>query len=194
MFRVQRGWSHLVGAIGTTSFDGDQMVQTQNPFTYAGASKALPGAPPISNLTMQFQFTEMAGLGTYAVTLHGAAGKPKVGLQLQGGSIQLLLGNSDPIPTYLGIYTDVPSATRLVHLTVDALGNPSLWIDGIAIPLVLSVPIAALPLGPVNSIVVFSVNAAAGPARVATYDYLFVDNVVRPPTTIFCCPGGTPAA
>lgn len=188
------GWSVAYGPLGTTTFDGDQMVQTAGPSTYAAAGKALPGVPPVTNLTLQFQFTEAAGPGvrTYSVQANGAAGKPRISLQLQAGVIQLLLGTTDPIPTWTGVYAVVPSAVRLVHMTVDGGGTPTLWIDGVSIPLAAGGLLPAVPIGPVNSITVTTV-IGPGLAATATYDWLFFDTVVRPPTTIFCCPGGSPA-
>ena len=191
----QGGWSGWVlGGGGSTTFDGDQLVQTVTGITFAGAQKLLGALPPVATFTMQFKYMQSVLPGEIEIYMIGADGKNKVTLILtSGGSITIRIGNADPTPHFTGVFTSIPGADRIVHMTADAFGVPSLWIDFAPVPLVASGVVPAFGGNTPNTMVVALGNGILVNTIVGKVDYLFVDTAIHAPTTIFCCPGGSPA-
>jgi hypothetical protein len=183
-----------LGGGGSTTFDGDQLVQTVTGITFAGAQKLLGALPPVATFTMQFKYMQSVLPGEIEIYMIGADGKNKVTLILtSGGSITIRIGNADPTPHFTGVFTSIPGADRIVHMTADAFGVPSLWIDFAPVPLVASGVVPAFGGNTPNTMVVALGNGILVNTIVGKVDYLFVDTAIHAPTTLFCCPGGSPA-
>jgi len=199
------GWANgAQGPIGTSSFDLDKLVQQAASNTFAQAQKLLGGAPPVADYTLQFRFMEApvapAGSRAYTVDLWGGDGKTKGTVSFQAttgsptGSVLVRIGAGDPAPAFVGVWTQLPGSTRLVHMSVDLFGVPTLFMDGVNIPLVPAGLAVAVAGGTPNTISAITNGAGPGkPALVAKYDWLFVHLAQTPPSEVFCCPEGGPS-
>jgi len=189
------------GPIGTSSFDGDMLVQTAVGNTFAEAEAPLPGPPPVTDMTLQFRFQEApaapAGFRVYDVTLVGADGKTKINVSLQGATVLVRVGPGDPLTGYTGTWhggEPTPGAVHHVHLAVDGSGDPTLYIDGLPILLFEGGLVPAVAGYTPNVVAVQTNGAGPGkPALTAKYDWIFVHGAATVPSVVFCCPEGGPA-
>lgn len=189
------GWTVLT-APPTVSFDGDQMVMGRvEPDIGGDAFKALSMPMPAAGFTVQFKFNEQAmaipGFDqSYEVNFSDGTGLITCKVRLLGGGVLTVnLGG----PQFTGAWTPLgSSAPHVVHFTYDGV-TPLLFIDGI--PIALG-PIAPAPLSQAPSSVLASITKVAAPIPpgdgIGAFDWIFAASGVLPPSTVFCCPGGTP--
>ena len=178
---------------GQVSFGSDQMsFDMIAPNNAPGAKKSIALAS-VNDITLQYTFAEFptpTGLGnsfyeTYVVTA-GIVEAAFVSLVDDGfvvvGAGPVANGNS-----YFGNWTP-NNGTHKVHLTVDGAGNPTLWIDGVLIPLTLNGPFGFF-LGsmPANVVTFFAGAGLSFPVS-SPVDSVFVASGNYPPTQEFCCP------
>lgn len=166
------------------SFDADD-------FPIAAKALANPLAT-IMGLSGQFEFTEYPtppnANTAYQVIVSNFDGSEVLFVSLFGdGSVLIQAGNPASIPTYIGVWTP-NGGTHVVHFSVDGAGVPTLYIDGVPIPMPF---IANLPsfgsLYPVNSITYGGGSGDATPA-VSPLFGLFLTAGAVGPSTEFCCP------
>jgi hypothetical protein len=160
------------------------------------AEKPLNMPMPASGFTLNFKFYEMpmAVVGSdqqYQVYLSDAAGLVTGGVLLGGdGVLAVELGATLRM---LGSWTPLgSSAPHVVHLTYDGT-TPLLWIDG--------VPVALAPILPLGftrspSTMTAEIGKQGDPVPpgdgMGSFDWIFATTGILPPTTSFCCPGGSP--
>lgn len=204
----QGGWSFSPGVHPgpLTTFDGDQMVHTHSEKADIRAKKALGGPPLLTNFTLQFKFT--MGVGplhpgrSYDVILAGADSLMKFGVFMGedpaepgGGVFSVLIGVGAFIPVFRGNWTPLPGSTYQVHVSVDGAGVPTAFINGVAVPLV-SAPVGSsggVNAGPNVVVVRTTTYNDDAPLAEVKRDWVFVHDAPTPPTTVFCCPDGSPA-
>jgi hypothetical protein len=156
-----------------------------------GAKKSI-SLSSVNSLTAQWTFTEFptpTGLGNsfyeFFVVNAGLTEAIVVNLTDDGflfvsaGSV--LTGNG-----YFGNWTP-NNGTHKVHLTIDGTGTPTLWLDGVLIPLTLTGPFGIF-LGsmPANVVTVFAAAGLSFPFS-STISNIFLASGVLPPTKVFCC-------
>lgn len=150
------------------------------------AFHAVAGAPTLG-VTLQYRFAEIAGAPTinmdYVVGVIDSSGEGNPLVFLRGDGFVIVFRGA---VGYLGAWAPVGNgAVHVVHITVDGGGNPSLFIDGVFIP--LSAPGAVSP-------VVASPNQVGASilnddlSGQGSFDRIFVADGVYPPSTEFCCP------
>lgn len=179
---------------GTITFTPGLMTfNTTGASQVPGATKPLD-APLVSvfNLTGQFEFNEFATppvVGTaYDYFINNAALSQVVQVALLGdGNAIVTVGPPAGADLYLGAWTP-NNGSHEVHFTVDGIGVPRLWIDGVEIPLAFffNVPTFATDY-PTNSATVFMASGSAVAAS-ASYENLFLTTGQLALDTEFCCP------
>lgn len=160
---------------------------------FPGATKPLPASlPTVFGMSGRFSFTEYQTPPTantaYDLFFNNFDLSETLIVALFGdGNLTVQVGDPASAPQYNGIWTPNAGA-HVVDFSVDALGVPTLFIDGVSIPLVFfaNVPTFASLL-PADSVALFlgSGDAAAGSAPVTN---VFLTAGVTGPTTDFCCP------
>jgi hypothetical protein len=146
-------------------------------------SHALAGVPA-NTFTAQFLLQEIAAAPTankiYTFAIFDSLGNGIIQVALRGdGTLTVTVGAS----SYSGAWSPMSGATRQVHLTVDALGVPSLWIAGVSIPLA---PIAPLAVTSTPNTIELGIENDDEDGMGA-YDNVFVALGIFPPATVFCC-------
>ena len=181
------GWTIITPA-GTVVFDGEKMIMGSSGANPQGLATHVLTGVPARNVTFQFQLQEVAappsGNKLYSTGVFDAAANSIFAVVLFGdGTVGVAAG---PDLNYLGTWTPSSGGVRKVHLTIDALGVPSLFIDGVPIPLTFGVvfPIVFMPdvLG-AN----IQNNDLDGQG---SYDNMAVAVGQFPPSTVFCCQVG----
>jgi hypothetical protein len=170
------------------------------PDTSGNAWKLATGAPiPPAGFTVQFRFSECIApaLGqSYRVAFSDAGGVVRCYVVLTTvvgpATVQVTLGGGSM--RWDGVWAPIGVAAppRTVHLSVDGAVVPTLYIDGVAVPLLPFGPVAPPPAQPINSARAFILNTLGGTAK-GSFDWIMVTSGELPPTTIFCCPDGSPA-
>lgn len=192
------GWTFIepFGALGGefNFMPGVMSMDTFDADDFPTATKPLP-APLVSvfGISGQFDFTEYltppnAGT-TYQIFMNNTGLTETLSVSLFGdGSVAVQAGPPASIPTYVGTWTPTPGAAHVVHFSIDLLGVPTLYIDGVAVPLVLfgSVPSFGT-LYPANSIS-YGGGAADAAAASSLLRSLFITAGMVGPETVFCCP------
>lgn len=179
------GW---VTVVGTVVFTGEN-VQLDPVFGVAVIFK--PFLCPQKNVTVQIRFREINAPPTGAM-IYGMGGLDAAGVGINGAQ---LFGDGTLHVFAAGIqYTGAAwspqaGAVHTVHLTVDAAGTPTLFIDQVQIPLVLGGPVG--PPAPFGPAAVFSLLNSAPDGPAVLYDMFFASGVYSP-DTVFCCPSGFP--
>lgn len=144
----------------------------------------------VNGITGQFTFTEFPASGPgftgYEISIVSDGQADLFQLMLDNsGSVFVEVGSTGPGNTILYLGTWTPnSGTHTVHFTVDALGAPRLWIDGVEIVLINSGSIFFDPTvanGVTFIMFDFSGNAVSSPVT-----SVFVTLGALPPETIFC--------
>lgn len=176
---------------GTVSFVPGTMTFNCVNGTTPGAEKAHTAIASISNLTFRFEFTEFPGPPIpnrryeFFVTNTGATEMLQVTLN-EDGNVFIDLGSSVSLDDWSGAWTPTSGAHK-IHVTVDALNVPRLWLDDVEITLTFN-GTGFSPGG------VPSANTCAAFYRYATVDeqatmtnmYLASGNLSF--DTVFCCP------
>jgi hypothetical protein len=182
----------------TVLFDTDLMVmgkETSPLFPFGRAEKpTLIAMPPVS-FTVQFRFHELAGPAVpgavYRVTVTDPGGGAVTDIHIAGtGAIAITHGPSGGAAAG-GPGTWVPlggGAGHTVHYDVGS-GAPTLFFDGVLIPLTPSGP---LPLPPQTPGTVAAMIDSGASLFKGSFDWIMVATGIFPPTTAFCCPGGGP--
>jgi hypothetical protein len=140
---------------------------------------------------MQVTFTEYAaptgsGFSQYEFYLKNLGDTEISDLRLvDDGSILVAVGPVNTATLYLGAWTP-NNGTHVVHFTIDAGGVPTLYVDGVLIPLVqFFVGPVVVPV-PANTASAYFTSGSAFPYTAVISKY-FVASGVLPPTTAFCC-------
>lgn len=191
------GWTYneafgpLGGSIAFTP--GIMSFDTTAAPDYPGASKPLPASlPDVLNLTLRYSFTEYQSVPTpataYQIAVNNFDNSLTAFLSMYGdGSFFLQVGLMAATPSYLGTWTP-NGGSHEVHLTVDAVGTPALFIDGVAMALPFFGNVASFSsLFPADSVTLFAGSDQAGPQS-SPVTGVFVSAGVLPETTEFCCP------
>lgn len=191
------GWTftEFFGVFGGTIIftPGQMSFFTANPIEFPGATKPIP-APlvTVNGVSGQFDFTEYPtppNLGTdytFFVTNQDLSEVISIGL-FGDGTLIIAAGDPAAIPTYTGTWTPTLSAHR-IYFSIDLLGVPSLFIDGVAVALTFAglstSPASGLPANVVSLLIGGGdVTPGASPVRSV---FLTAGNVG--PNTVFCCP------
>lgn len=138
------------------------------------------------NATLQFkvsQFVDPSIAQSYAFIVTDATGFGVFQVNLAtDGTLFVVVGSNQ----YNGIWTPNPGQDLLVHYVTQG-GVPHLFLDGVEVPLVFFGINANFYF---NDIVLIGAESPV-PNSKATYDFVFSDAASLPPTTDFCCPGGS---
>lgn len=191
------GWTYIepFGALGG-EFNFTPGVMSMDTFDaddFPIATKALP-APlaTVFGLSGQWSFTEYStppnATTTYQILVNNFDISETLLVSLFGdGSVVVQAGNAILVPTYLGTWTPVPGAAHVVHFSIDGSGIPTLFIDGVAIPLVFIADLGNFSGSyPANSM---NYGGGAGDPTPGSSPLrsLFLTAGVTPPETVFCC-------
>lgn len=191
------GWTYIepFGALGGqfTFTPGAMSMDTFDADDYPIAAKPLP-APLASVFGMsgQFSFTEYATppntMTTYQVILNNADLSETLIISFSGdGSVIVQAGDPDATPTYIGVWT--PNAgSHVVHFSIDGAGVPTLYMDGVVIPVPFVADLGTLSaLYPANNIT-YGGGAGDAAAAVSSLANIFLTAGIVGPETVFCCP------
>lgn len=159
---------------------------------YRNAAKPLPASlTSVFGISGQFEFTEYQtppnATTTYQINLNNFDTSENAIFSLFGdGSVVVQVGDTVSIPTYFGTWTP-NGGTHVVHFSIDGAGVPTLFVDGITIPLVFvaNTPSAAT-LYPNNSITYAGGAGDVTPASSPLFN-LFITAGATAPDTEFCC-------
>src|SRR6185369_7283680 len=122
---------------------GSMSMDTDTDTEYAIAWKTLPAAfASFFDISGQFTFTEYLstpnGFTTYQIVANNVDISESLSVSFFGdGSLGILVGDSTLTPFYVGTWTPTPGATHTVSFSIDALGIPTLYVDGVEISLTL---------------------------------------------------------
>lgn len=145
----------------------------------------------VLGMTGQYTFTEWPsplgnGFAGYEIAIASAGQADLFQLFLENdGDVFLQVGSFGNNSLYLGTWFP-NNGTHKVHFTVDALGVPRLWIDGVEIPLTFSGMVFFNPTSADS--VVFVPFEFSGFSDATTVSEVFVATRILPPETVFCCP------
>lgn len=173
------------GVMSMDTFDADD---------YPIATKPLP-APLASvfGISGKFSFAEYLTPPnpntTYQLVLNNTGLTESLAISMFGdGSIIVQVGDPNSIPTYSGVWTPVPGATHTVFFAIDGAGVPTIYIDGVAIPVPFLADVFSVwNLYPAQSISYGGGSGDANPGNSPLYN-LFATSGVVDPATVFCCP------
>lgn len=191
------GWSfsEAFGAFGgSVSFVPGQMtLASAAAVEFPAASKGASAPISIFGLTAQIKFVETATVppGGGAIYLFYIMDQAAANVLLiamnDTGSFVIQVGPVGGAQEYSGSWTPDNGAHTL-HVTTTALGVPSFFIDGVAIPLTPTMIVAPL-LGTLtaNSFTVFFAPNVAGSHTAAVRQVSLTQSILGPDTE-FCCP------
>lgn len=189
------GWTfdQPFGAFGgSISFTPGLMSFNSTAANFPGATKPL--AAPLAgvfDMTVQYQFSEFsAPLGSFesyffSITNFDNSEYAQVILD-DGGNVLVTAGPAAGSDFYTGTWTPNNGAHE-VHLTIDSLGVPTLFIDGVLVPLAFSFNASEFPTFPTNAVSLYASDAFGGPQS-STVSDVFVTSGVLSEGTVFCCP------
>lgn len=186
------GWTYDGNAGQNVSFTPGQMsLNTVASNRRSGAQKTLLSSlVSIFNTTEQFTFTEFPtalGAGSF-YELYVTNFDSSEALYFYAddtGFVSVHVGLTAGAPFRSGAWTPT-NGTHKVHIIIDALGVPLLFIDGIAIPLTVGGTFAfagGIP-GDTARLVVDDASGASS----ATVASVFMTAGNLPDPTVFCCP------
>lgn len=174
------------GVMSMDTFDADD---------FPIATKAL-GAPlaSIFGVSGQFEFTEYLtppnAMTTYQLLVNNFDLSESLFVSFFGdGSASVQAGDPALIPTYINLaaWTPTPGATHVVHFSIDGAGIPTVYLDGVLIPMPFVVAVPSFStLYPVNSMNYGGGGADVTPGSSALSN-LFLTAGSTPPETEFCC-------
>lgn len=140
--------------------------------------------PPVGGLPITLQWKLPAQANPTVVNALAYDGVGGIQLILQS-AFQNTIRNVGVAGYTFPLQVDDFSAGHIWHATIDALGNPSVWRDGIAQVLT--------PVGPAGAPAPqLSVGMVTGASAFTASDYLVVAAGLFPPATIFCDINGNP--
>lgn len=182
------GWS-VETPPGTVLF-ADQKV-------YLGSGPQFSGLPqgeirkavltPASAWTLAFTFTEVAnGPPTfnkiYIIGTFNGAGDATALAQFTGDGTGFV---GDLTNLYSFVWIPVQGAEHSVVLQSDGLGNLTLYLDGVQIPLIFAFPGPVTGVPNVTDIIITDNDGFDGKG---SFDNIFFANGLLPIDTVFCCP------
>jgi hypothetical protein len=184
------GWTYrspFGGKGGSVTFSEGLATMNDDTGNTPAMSKSLAQTVlNIENLTLQYEFTEYQVVADrYEAYIFNSALDKYVGVILTTlGAVFIDIGPLAGPDQYSGTWTP-NGGTHKVHLTISALGVPTLWIDDVSIPLVNNGPVSG-PAGtfPANAFLIDSVGPNGASSLVHN---AFVTNGIYPTTTEFCC-------
>jgi hypothetical protein len=191
------GWTfdESFGVLGgsVTLAPGTMTFNTTATTDFPGVHKPIPSPlANILNLSAEFEFTEFATPPTvnttYSMFINNVDNLSTFLLTMFGdGSLFYQFGNPASSPTYLGTWTP-NGGSHKVFISITALGVPSLFIDGVNIPIPFFGNLATFgSFFPMNTAGFFIGSDSAVPASAVVRD-LFVAPGVLPKDVVFCCP------
>lgn len=191
------GWTFIepFGALGGlfTLTPGIMSMDTAGATQFAIATKALAASlASVLGVSGQFDFTEYPtppnAETTYQIFLNNFDISEVLSVSLFGdGSLVVQAGDVDSVPTYVGNWTPNGGA-HVVHFSIDGSGAPTLWLDGVAIPLTFYGNVGSWAASyPANSIN-YGGGAAVATAASSPLRHLFLTAGATGPATAFCCP------
>lgn len=153
--------------------------------------KTSPQPISVFNLTAQFLFMEFpVAMGTgagYDFQLLDSTGANFFDVLLDDlGNVFVQVGAVALTPSFIGIWTP-NNGTHKVHMTSDALGIPTLFIDDVEIVLTPIGDLAPVVVAANNSIAITAIPAAPGAMSMTVSNFFLTQSVV-PTETVFCCP------
>lgn len=198
------GWSVIKQSAApgaNVTFDGDQAVFSTGSLSDLEIAKALAAAPPAGGISLQFKLTQyptaLPSSGVqYAVIVTDAAGDEALSVFIDGTGLDFRVATGPLGMIFNGIWSPSPGATVVVHVQrLPGAGFPAAaWID--------QVPVALAPAGPgpdtsglpASTMALDSVTDEPLSLASSPFDFVFASASIDPPTTIYCCPDGTPAS
>lgn len=191
------GWTFIepFGALGGlfTFTPGVLSMDTAGATEFAIAAKPLPASlSSVWGVSGQFAFTEYPTAPnaetTYQIFMNNSDISEVLSVSLFGdGSVVVQAGDVDSVPTYTGSWTPNGGA-HMVHFSIDSAGVPTLWLDGVAVPLTFYGNVGSWASSyPPNSISYGGGAAVAAPAS-SPLRNLFITQGETGPETVFCCP------
>lgn len=196
------GWSFdhpfFVGSPGTVSFTPGSMslnVPAQASGDTSGATKPLPASlASVFGISGQFSFSEFSPAGSiesYLFILTNAPNNESFYLLLDAGTplITVQVGRTALpfLPFYEGTWTPDGGAHK-VDFTVDALGVPTLSIDGAPILLTPGASLAPFADGLPGDRVYISGQSFSDLPKAAVFTQFAVTSGNLPIDTVYCCP------
>lgn len=153
--------------------------------------KMSPQPISVFNLTAQFKFTEFPmapGTGAgYDFQLLDSTGTNFFDVFLDDlGNVFVQVGAVALTPSFVGVWTP-NNGTHKVHMTSDALGTPTLFIDDVEIVLTPIGDLAPIVVGSNNNIAISAIPAVPGAVSMMVLNFFLTQSVV-PTETVFCCP------
>lgn len=188
-------FSEAFGPLGgdVTFTPGSMSFGTSGAGDFPGDTKPLPTPlASMRSLSGKYEFTEYptapSGMTSYNLILNNQPLDDSAVLVLYGdGSVVFQVGDPSNAGNYTGVWTP-NNGSHAVAFQISALGVPTLWIDGVSIPLVFAGTSATFAgFLPANSISFFLSSADAAPTAAAIRS-VFVTAGIVGPAAVFCCP------
>lgn len=179
---------------GTVTFaPGSMSFDTDDASDFPAARKPLP-APlvTVNGLTGQYSFTEYPSVPNVAtaynlyMTNFDLSEVVVVGL-LGDGSVFFQVGDPAAAPSYFGAWTP-NNGSHTIHFSIDALGVPAIWIDGVSIPLTFFGNIPSFAASEPANHIAFGFGSGDAAVVTAPLTNVFVTAGSLSPSTEFCCP------
>lgn len=192
------GWTYIepFGPVGGqfTFTPGIMMMDTFDADDFPLAAKPFPD-PLVSifGISGQFDFTEYQtppnATTTYQILINNSGLTESVFVALFGdGTVIFQAGDPTSIPLYFGTWIPTAGAAHVVHFSVDGAGIPTIYVDGVLVPLVFSANVPSFAaLYPADSITYGGGSGDAAPDT-SPLRRLFLTAGVVSPETVFCCP------
>jgi hypothetical protein len=194
------GWTFIepFGALGGefNFTPGVMSMDTAGVNQFPIATKPLPSPlASVFNVSGRWSFTEYATVPnantTYQILVNNTGLTESLFVSLYGdGNIAVQAGDSNNIPTYLGVgtWTPTPGASHVVHFEIDGAGAPTLYLDGVLVPLTFIGDIFSFSvLYPAEAVSYGGGAASANPAE-SPVESIFITAGIVGPDTVFCCP------
>jgi hypothetical protein len=181
------GWHEEANA-GVVTFTPGQASIDGPAMGIIRIQKEIPNPVTLFGITGQYHFKEFDSQTAddlYDISIADLGSLNGLDLTLRGnGLVYFQVGPGAAAPFYDGLWTPNGGA-HTVHYNVSPAGIPTIWIDGVLIPMVFggSQPNAAN--APDNSINLEFIRANSGAPALLT-DY-FLTLGILPPSTQFCC-------
>jgi len=176
---------------GNVTFTPGQMEMNATANNEVPAALKSVAIPTLNAITFQTTFTEFpgatgSGFSQYEFYLMtGGVSRVLALVMVDTGILTLTVGPSAGADTYSAPWTP-NNGTHTIHITVSAGGVPTLYIDGILVPLTFLGNGALFTGLPANTVSAFFSSGPTFP-QTAVISEIFITSGVLPPTTTFCC-------
>lgn len=183
------GWT-WAGFGGSVSFTPGNMLFVGTPGQFPVGTKPLRASlAGVGNVTLQFAFTEKPpGLDTrnYEIQVLDGSGNNIIDIFFTDFGF----GIGNPLDVFVGPLATAEdwfapggwaptTGAHVVHLTISALLVPTLFLDGVLVPLVDGGVAGDIALGAPDSL---------SAAEAGSFQKIFLASGIFPPTKVFCCP------